>query len=88
MAKTTKEKIKILLQEKGYKVKELSPCNKNNVFRIIANNDQISFYILGWNHRVGYANCYDITTYVQNSIYESLQVNTLKDVYEYLDRTL
>lgn len=88
MAKGTKEKIKILLQDKGYKVKELSPINKNNVFRIIADNRTIKFYILGWNHRVGYANCYEITAYVENSVYEALAVNTLKDVYEYLDRTL
>lgn len=88
MAKTTKEKIKILLQEKGYKVNELSPCNKNNVFRIVAKKDQISFYIIGWNHLVGYANCYEITTYIEHSVYESLAVNTLKDVYEYLDRTI
>lgn len=88
MATKTKEKIKILLKGKGYKVKELSPCNKNNVFRIIAENSTIRFYILGWNHRLGYANCYEITGYVGNSVYEALAVNTLKDVYEYLDRTL
>jgi hypothetical protein len=88
MATKTKEKIKIILKEKGYKVKELSPCNKNNVFRIIADNHTIRFYILGWNHRVGYANCYEMTVYVENSVYEYLEVNTLKAVYEYLGKML
>ena len=88
MAKTTKEKIKIFLQDKGYKVNELSPCNKNNVFRIFAKNDQISFYILGWDHHVGYANCYEINTCIEHSVYESLAVNTLKDVFKYLEGTI
>lgn len=90
MAKTTKEKIKILIQEKGYKVKELSPCDKNNVLRIIAYNHPMCFYILGWKHRRGYANCYEITAYGQNSgaVYESVAVDTLKDVLEYLEEKL
>lgn len=90
MAKTTKEKIKIFIQEKGYKVKELSPCDKNNVLRIIAYKHPMCFYILGWKHRIGYANCYEITAYGQNSgdVYESLSVKTLKDVYDYLEGKL
>lgn len=90
MAKTTKEKIKILIKEKGYKVKELSPCDKNNVFRIIAYNYPMCFYILGWKHRGGYANRYEITAYGQNSggVYDNLAVDTLKDVYDYLEEKL
>lgn len=90
MAKTTKEKIKILIQEKGYKVKELSPCDKNNAFRIIAYDYPMCYYILGWKHSCGYANCYEITKYSQNNgdVHDFLAVNTLKDVYEYLEGNL
>lgn len=90
MGKTTKEKIKILIKEKGYKVRELSPCDKNNTWRIIVFNYPMCFYILGWKHRRGYANLYEITKYSQKNgvAYDNLSVETLKDVYDYLEGKL